>query len=131
MKEFQDQVLKELKILNDKQEKMAKIQDEMAVKVVNSKYVETDFEEEDWSKENVNIYFTEDIEEVDEMVVDCGAPKTLIGEKHLKEYLKRHGLVDYDLEKVSCKQRFKFGPSQVYISTEKAKILIAMKVKNA
>ena len=89
MKEFLDQVLKELKILNDKQDKMAKIQDEMAFKVVNLKYVETDFEEVDWSKENVNIYFTEDIEEVDEMVVDCGAPKTSIGEKHLKEYLRR------------------------------------------
>ena len=27
----------------------------------------------------MNINFTEDIQEVDEMVVDCGAPKTLVG----------------------------------------------------
>ena len=130
MKEFQDQVLRELKSLKEKQDKIAKIQDEMVEKVINSKYVEAEFDEEDWSKENVNIYFTENIEEVNELVVDCGAPKTLIGKKHLKEYMKHHSLVDEDVEKVPCKQRFKFGPSQTYISTEKAKIPIVMKVKN-
>ena len=92
--------------------------------------MEAEFDEEDWSKENVNIYFTENIEEVNELVVDCGAPKTLIGEKHLKEYMEHHSLVDEDVEKVPCKQRFKFGPSQTYISTEKAKVPIVMKVKN-
>ena len=42
MREFQDQVLKELKSLKEKQDKIAKRQDEMAEKVVNSKYLETE-----------------------------------------------------------------------------------------
>ena len=130
MREFQDQVLKELRNLKEKQDKMAKRQDEMAEKVVNSKYVEAEFEEEDWSNENIKIYFNKNFDEINEMVVDCGAPKTLIGEKYLREYLKEHGLENEDLEKVPCKQRFKFGPSQMYISTEKAKIPIAMKVND-
>ena len=128
MRDFQDQVLKELKSLKEKQDTMARRQDEMAEKVVNSKYVEAEFEEEDWSNENVNIYFNKNFDEVNEMVVDCGAPKTLIGEKYLEKYLKEHGLENEDLEKVPCKQRFRFGPSQMYISTEKAKIPIAMKI---
>ena len=64
------------------------------------------------------------------MVVDCGAPKTLIGERYLKLYTRKHNLEDSDLEKTTCKQRFKFGPSQVYVSTEKARIPIIMKVKD-
>ena len=57
MRDFQDQVLRELKNLKEKQDKMVKRQDEMVEKGVNSKYVEAEFEEEDWSNENVNIYF--------------------------------------------------------------------------
>ena len=78
---------------------MVKRQDEMVEKVVNSKYVEAEFEEEDWSNENVNIYFNKNFDEVNEMVVDCGAPKILIGEKYWKEYLKEHSLENEDLEK--------------------------------
>ena len=50
-------------------DKIAKIQDEMVEKVINSKYVEAEFDEEDWSKDNVNIYFTENIEEVNELML--------------------------------------------------------------
>ena len=44
-------------------------------------FVEADIEEEDWSDRKLNIYFTEDMKEVDEIIVDCGAPKTLVGER--------------------------------------------------
>ena len=70
------------------------------------------------------------MKEVDEIIVDCGAPKTLVGERYLKLYMRKHNLIDADLEKMTCKQRFKFGPSQVYTSTERAKIPIIMKVKD-
>ena len=130
LKDFQEKVLKDLKSLKAKQDEMAKIQDDMVAKVVNSKYVETDYIEEDWSKDNVNIYFTKNIDEVDEMVIDCGAPKTLIGEKYLSEYMKRHSLNNEDLLKTPCKQGFKFGPSQVVVCTEKAVIPICFKVRD-
>ena len=69
-----DKILNKIKIIDEKQEKMSQLIDD---KVVNAKFVETDFTEEDWSNERMNIYFTKDITDVNEMVVDCGAPKTL------------------------------------------------------
>ena len=83
LKDFQEQVLKELKSLKENQNKLSKIQDDLLAKVSDSKYIETGYVEEDWTKENVNIYFTNNTEEVNEMVIDCGAPKTLVGERHL------------------------------------------------
>ena len=62
------------------------------------------------------------------MVVDCGAPRTLIGENHLQAYVKCHSLSNDELTIIPCKQRFKFGPSQIFTSTEKAVIPIAFKV---
>ena len=121
------QVLKKLKNLEEKQDKIAKSLDD---KVVNSNFIETDFEEEDWSDAKLNIYFTKDIEEVNEMVVDCGAPKTLIGERYLFEYLKNNNLELHDLNLLPCKQKFKFGPSQVYLSVKRAEIPIVLKCKD-
>ena len=58
------------------------------------------------SQRGMEIYFTENIQEVNEMVVDCGAPKTLIGETYL-EYMKQNNLKDNELEKTLCKLRFR------------------------
>ena len=121
------QVLSQLKSLDEKQEKMAKIIDE---KVINAKFVETDFVEVDWSNEKANIFFTKDIDNPNEMVVDCGAPKSLIGEKCLSEYLKSNYCDKNDIERFRCKQKFKFGPSHIYLSTEKVNIPIMLEDKN-
>ena len=126
LKDFQSMVLKEIKSLKEKQEKILKTQEDMMSKVVDSKYIEADYVEVDWSNENMKIYFTSNIDDVDEMVVDCGAPKTLIRDKHLKEYMRHHKLTNNDLEIYPCKQRFKFGPSQTFISKEKAIIPICL-----
>ena len=115
------QVLAKLKSLEENQSKLSKIVDD---KIVDSKFIETDFIEEDWSHEGMNIYFTKDITEANEMVADCGAPKTLIGHNYLQEYLKFLNISVEELEIFPCKQKFRFGPSQVYISTEKIKIPI-------
>ena len=78
----------------------------------------------------MEFYFIKDIHEVNEMVVDCGAPKTLIGERYLKEYLKQNDLEESMLKKTLCKLRFRFGPSQLYISTERVKVPITMRIKD-
>ena len=117
-----EQVLSKVKVLEENQEKMSKILEE---KVVNN-YVEMELVEEDWSQ-GMNIYFTKNIKGASEMVVDCGAPKSLIGENYLNEYLNVHNIKREALEKVPCKQKFKFGPSQAYMSTEKLKIPIVLK----
>ena len=118
------QVLQKIKLLDEKYDKISKVLED---KVVNSNYVETEFEEIDCSNQNINIYFTKDIFEVNEMVVDCGAPKTLIGESYLCKYVKANGLELDCLTKVPCKQKFRFGPSQVFVSTEKVTIPITLK----
>ena len=118
-----DKILNKIKIIDEKQEKMSQLIDD---KVVNAKFVETDITEEDWSNERMNIYFTKDITDVNEMVVDCGAPKTLIGEKYLKEYLRVQNIDYSSLESAPCKQKFRFGPSQVYTSTEMLNIPIEL-----
>ena len=93
MIEFQDRILKELnqmrkdleeklKEQEKKQEKMVKQQNENETKVISSNFVETDFEEEDWSQRGMEFYFIKDIHEVNELGVNCGAPKTLIGESY-------------------------------------------------
>ena len=114
--EVMDKVMKKIQILDEKQEKLSKLIDN---KVVNAKFVKTDFTEEDWSNERLNMYFTNDISEVNEIVVACGAPKSLIGEKYLNEYLKVQNIIYEQLDRSPCKQNFRFGPSQGYISTEK------------
>ena len=106
-----EQVLSKVKVLEENQEKMSKILEE---NVVNN-YVEMELVEEDWSQ-GMNIYFTKNIKGASEMVVDCGAPKSLIGENYLNEYLNVHNIKREALEKVPCKQKFKFGPSQAYMS---------------
>ena len=95
---------------------------------MNSNFIETSFEEEDWSR--LSIYFTKDIKEPNEMVVDCGAPRTLIGERYLFEYLKNYNMEVNDLNRFPSKQKFKFGPSQVYLSVKKAEIPIVLKCKD-
>ena len=74
----------------------------------------------------MNIYFTKDFKNPNELVADCGAPKTLIGRCYLDEYLKLQNLSKTDLEIVPYKQKFWSGPSHVNISKEKARIPIAV-----
>ena len=121
------QVMSKLKSLDENQVKLSKLLDN---KIVDSKFVETDYIEEDWSNASMNIYFMKDIKNVNELVADCGAPKTLIGQCYLEEYLKFQNLSKSDLNVTPCKQKFRFGPSQVYVSTEKAKIPILFESPN-
>ena len=100
MNQTQTEVLTKLKVLEEKHEKISKVLDD---KVVSSNFVE-----EDWSNEGMNIYYTKNTKDVNEMVVDCGAPKTLIGEECLKEYFhvqnlsKEDCLITMPLMLLSC-----------------------------
>ena len=70
----------------------------------------------------MNIYFTKDVKGANEMVVDCGPSTTLIRENYMKEYMKVEEILD--VEKFSCKQKIRLGPSIVYNSMEIVKIQI-------
>ena len=98
--------------------------------VVSTKFVQDlDFEDNDWS--NVKIYFTQETDEINELVLDSGAPKTLVGLKHLHKYLEHNGLHLQDLETSSCKQRFKFGSGDIYVSEKKVFVPVVLKGQNS
>ena len=83
--------------------------------VINTKFVQDlDFEDNDWS--DVKIYFAKETDDINELVLDSGAPKTLVGLNHLNKYLEYNGLHFQDLEMSPCKQRFKFGSGEIYVS---------------
>ena len=127
---MQEDLDKRLKDKEKKQKEVVRQQSGKETNVITSNFVETDFEEEDWSQGGMKFYFIKDTHEVNEMVVDCGAPKTLIGERYLKEYLKQNDLEESMLKKTSCKLKFRFGPSQLYISTERVEVPITMRIKD-
>ena len=108
--------------MDEKNEKLAK---SIIEKIVNAQYVEAENVEEDWSNEGMNIYFTKDIKGANEIVIHCGAPKILIEEKYIREYVEFQDILD--VENFSCKQKFRFGPSIVYNSMEIVKIPIVFR----
>ena len=44
------------------------------------------------------------------LVIDCGAPYSLVGKERLRRYADVNSLVIYDLEKEKKVRSFKFGP---------------------
>ena len=50
------------------------------------------------------------------MVLDIGAPVSLVGKEWIEEYLGEHEMSMEDLESQKCEQVFKFGPSKKYVS---------------
>ena len=51
------------------------------------------------------------------MIVDSGAPVSLVGSKWLHQYLEEFGLTVEEMESLACKEVFRFGPSKRYLST--------------
>ena len=61
------------------------------------------------------------------MTLDTGCPPNLVSESWLKNYLKEKDMKKEDLKRTQCNQKFRFGPSNIYISTEKVMLPIKMK----
>ena len=51
------------------------------------------------------------------MIVDSGAPVSLVGSKWLHQYLEEFSLTVEEMESLACKEVFRFGPSKRYLST--------------
>ena len=61
------------------------------------------------------------------MIVDFGAPYSLVGEGWLKRYADENGLVLDDLEKEKKVRHFKFGPGEIYRSEERWFVPVVIK----
>ena len=50
------------------------------------------------------------------MILDIGAPLSLVGVSWMTQYLEEFGLRIEDMKNVACNQPFVFGPSKRYVS---------------
>ena len=60
------------------------------------------------------------------LIIDTGAPKTVVGKAWIQKYLLDNGIDEKDLEKEQSNDLFKFGPGKVYESEGKWKIPIIL-----
>ena len=58
------------------------------------------------------------------MIIDTGAPVSVVGVPWMKQYLKEFGLEINNIKSVECNQPFVFGPSKRYISESLIELLI-------
>ena len=75
---------------------------ELRQKVVKVNLVE---EEE---MEIKDIFFTENDDKNDMMIIDIGAPYSLVGKEWMKKYLDEQKMDVNDLKKVRCSKKFHF-----------------------
>ena len=90
------------------------------------------------TKNLVNVKFVEeeiviDVKFVDEtrgskMIVDSGAPLSIVSERWLKRYIEEKVVNEKDLEYKNCVRRFRMGKN-VYVSTKEVRFPIVVKVE--
>ena len=61
------------------------------------------------------------------LVIDIGAPVSLVGKKWVKRYMEENGLDKECMESQECEQLFKFGPSRKYVSKEMVRLPVMMR----
>ena len=94
---------------------------ELKQKAVNVALVE---EEE---VEVKDVFFAEDKEKTDMMILDLGAPYSLVGKEWMSKYMKEQGMDIGDLEKKECCKKFCFGPGKIYVSEVQYKVPFVVK----
>ena len=74
-----------------------------------------------------DVFFLEENSTKQAAILDVGCPKSLVGKNWLNKYLMWKNLNMKHLKKRQCSQKFKFGPSKVYESTEIIEIPLNVK----
>ena len=67
-------------------------------------------------KEELLVNYTEKGKRM--MILDIGAPVSLVGKKWIEDYLKEQDVGIDNMKMESCSQMFRFGPSKKYISNQ-------------
>ena len=83
---------------------------------------------EDWCEdfnEVISVNFTERGKQV--MILDLGAPVSVVGEEWMDQYLRDYELELKDMKMSACHKVFKFGPSKQYVSTEMVEIPVIVR----
>ena len=62
------------------------------------------------------------------MILDIGAPVSLVGKGWIEKYLEEHEVRMEDLNRERCEQIFRFGPSRKYVSMEMVELPMLVKM---
>ena len=76
------------------------------------------------------ILFTKKEQSIENMTLDTGCPPNLVSEAWLEKYLMEKNMKKEDLISNTCNQKFRFGPSSIYISNEQVVLPIKIKQTN-
>ena len=62
------------------------------------------------------------------IIVDIGAPVSLVGKEWIERYLREHEIDLESLHMEKCEQMFRFGPSKKYVSKEMVELPMLVKM---
>ena len=123
-------MLSEIKKLTEIVQNMAKPKNvTKAPLFIRENNIELDEDEIAVSDKVSEILFTKKECSKETMTLDTGCPPNLVSETWLENYLKENGMKKEDLKRTQCNQKFRFGPSNIYISTEK--VVLPIKIKQS
>ena len=77
-----------------------------------------------------DVFFAENQEKADVMILDLGAPYSLVGKEWIKKYVEKNGGNIDEIERKKSKKKFCFGPGKVYLAEILYKIPVVVKDKN-
>ena len=75
--------------------------------------------------EEILVHYTEKGKQV--MILDLGAPVSVVGKEWMDQYLRDYELELKDMKMSACHKVFKFGPSKQYVSTEMVEIPVIVR----
>ena len=101
---------------NEMEDSMKNLYDKLDKNVCNVKFIVDKKEGE--VDDTINVRYTRQVDDTDIMIIDTGCPKTLSERNLVEQYCEKNNIIMKELETKKCKQKFRFGPSQVYVSEE-------------
>ena len=60
------------------------------------------------------------------MILDIGAPVSIVGISWMTQYLEEFGLSIEEMKSVKCQQPFRFGPSKHYVSETLVELVVLL-----
>ena len=115
-----EEMLKSVELVDNTEEDTtvpAEDTDEEKAAIINTKFVEEEI--------SITVNFVEKDTDDMMMVIDSGAPVSLVSSTWLKNYLESAKVSDEEVERSSSNQRYRLGKT-LYISVEKVKFSVMM-----
>ena len=75
--------------------------------------------------EEILVHYTEKGKQV--MILDLGAPVSVVGKEWMDQYLRDYELELKDMKMSECRQVFRFGPSKQYVSKEMVELSLIVR----